>query len=259
MAIERVHLPVIIASNVITRYGGKPTCQHFPIDFQIPCNILVTDRIPPFTDEVRNTIAERYCPPALIPSIKTSKPDEDCLIRPYLGRQRHGQKQKQSKFQAFSLRNYPLHIDQIEELQLDGTLYARVMAETLARLYWIGHIDANDVEFVLAPPRDHQTAPGSADGLTIQSSVLGNHRVWLLDFDCCEPMSQDEARVEQAVSAFYKNDPFYPRPGKSDDRDQRLWMAFKDHFLSSSAAVLDQESPEARLPGYWIALVEQRS
>lgn len=230
----------------------------FPKDFQISCNLLVTDRIPPFPEGVRNTITERYCPPALISSIKSSKPDEDCLIRPYLGRRRHVQKQKQSRFQAFSLRNFPLHVDQIEELQLDGALYARIMAETLARLYWIAHIDANDVEFVLAPPKLDQAETGYAGALTVHSEVLRSHCVWLLDFDCCKPMSQDKTGVEQAVAAFYKNDPFYPRPRRTDERDQRLWEVFKNHFLSSSAAILDQQGPEACLPGHWIALVEQR-
>lgn len=230
----------------------------FPKEFQIPCNILVTDRIPPFCQGVRNTIIEIYCPSALIPSIKSSRPDEDCLVRPYLGRQRHAQNRKQSRFQAFSLRNYPLHVDQIEELQLDGALYARIMAETLARLYWIAHIDANDVEFVLAPPRHDQAETGYAGAPILQSEILGDYCVWLLDFDCCRAMSQDEAGVDQAVAAFYKNDPFYPRPGKTDDRDQRLWDMFKYHFLSSSAAILGRESPEARLPGRWIALVEQK-
>lgn len=30
--------------------------------------------------------------------------------------------------------------------------YAEVMAETLAIMHWVVRVDANDVEFVLAPP-----------------------------------------------------------------------------------------------------------
>lgn len=128
---------------------GVPGCHHFvynddrtwwdkqvlrfPKDFQIRCNILITDRIPPFPQEVRDTITDLYCPESLRSSIKLSKPDQDCLIRPYLGRRRR--LEKQSRFQAFSLRNYPLHIDQIEESGLDSVLYAKIMAETLAGLY----------------------------------------------------------------------------------------------------------------------------
>lgn len=31
--------------------------------------------------------------------------------------------------------------------------------------------------------------------------------VWMLDFDCVRPMSMDAAGVQQAVDAFYRNDP----------------------------------------------------
>ena len=134
-----------------------------------------------------------------------------CLVRPYLGRRRRLEKQSKSK--SFSLRNYPLHIDQIEELKLDGKLYARIMAETLAHLYWGAHMDANDVEFVLAPPREGHSNPLIAHlprRSTIGSETLGEHVVWILDFDCCRPMTLDAKGVGQAVAAFFRNDPYYP-------------------------------------------------
>lgn len=105
----------------------------FPKKFQISCNVLVTERIPPFPKAVRNNLIDLYCPESLKSSIRSSEPDQDCLIRPYLGRRRHFQ--PQSRFKAFSLRNHPLHLDQIESLGLDGALYAQIMAETLAILY----------------------------------------------------------------------------------------------------------------------------
>ena len=81
--------------------------SRFPTNFQVPCNALVTDRIPPLNKAVRETIIDLYCPEALRWSIKSSEPDQDCLLRPYLGRRRR--LTKQSRFQAFSLRNYPLY------------------------------------------------------------------------------------------------------------------------------------------------------
>lgn len=229
------------------------TCSDAPVseflkEFQ-PCNVLVTDRIPPLPQEIRNLIIDRYCPKPLISLIKSSKLDQDCLIRPYLGRRRR--LFKQSKFQAFSLRNYPLHLDQIEEFALDGFLYARIMAETLAHMYWRAHVDANDVEFVLAPPR-------STLGATIKSQALGEHVVWMLDFDCCRNMPFDEIGVEQAVNAFYNNDPFYPRPGRDDIRDQALWNEFRARFLQVSEDIVGRESPEAHLPTLWVNKVEER-
>lgn len=226
----------------------------FPKEFRTLCNVLVTDRIPPFPKLVRDTIIDLYCPKLLKSSIKLSEPDQDCLIRPYLGRRRR-LLSKQSKFQAFSLRNYPLHIDQIEELALDSLLLARIMAETLAEIYWRAHVDANDIEFVLAPMPTGHTNESNA---IITSGALGDHLVWILDFDCCKQMSMDEKGVNQAVAAFYKNDPFYPRPGRDNIKDQALWIEFKTRFIEASRAILHSKSSEAFLPTLWVDLVEQR-
>ncbi|KAI4256808.1 MAG: hypothetical protein LQ352_001933 [Teloschistes flavicans] len=222
----------------------------FPAQFQLACNVLITDRILPFPEVVRRRIVHLYCPGNLQSSINNSEPNQDCLIRPYLGRRRLG-KSKQSRFEAFSLRNYPLHLDQIEQLSLDSFLIARVMAETLANIYWRAHVDANDIEFVLAPPKD--TTQANIMG----SPVLGDHVVWILDFDCCNDMSLDEEGVDQAVTAFYKNDRFCPRPGSNEAIDQALWQEFKLQFVEASQAIL-QGTPEARLPVLWVDLVEKR-
>ena len=247
----RIQIPgcyQFINSNDLTWWNKQ--VARFPSEFQ-PCNTLVTERIPPFPEGVRLNLIDKYCPTHLRDLIKASKPDQDCLIRPYLGRRRR--LQRQSKFQAFSLRNHPLHADQIEELGLDGRLYARIMAETLAHLYWRVQIDANDVEFVLAPPPDL-----AEEGKVIKSNVLGDHQVWLLDFDCCKNMPFNEAGVRQAKEAFYRNDPFFPRPDRKDVRDQALWGEFKDTFSKVSMDLIGAESVQAHLPLLWIDMVESR-
>ena len=235
----------------------------FPKEFQVPCNALISERIPPFTKQVRDILIEKYCPDSLrlnIELIKSSEPNQDCLIRPYLGRRRR--LEKQSRYKSFSLRNYPLHIDQIEELKLDGKLYARIMAETLAHLYWEANVDANDVEFVLAPPRKehvNQLGNPSHHNSAIEGGELGDHVVWILDFDCCRTMNLDAKGVDQAVAAFYRNDPYLPRPGRDNGADQVLWKEFKVRFLEASSAILGPRGPEARLPALWVGSVEQRT
>lgn len=37
-----------------------------------------------------------------------------------------------------------------------------------------------------------------------------------------------------------------------------LWSEFNDRFLEASEAILGRGSPETRLPGLWVDLVEQR-
>lgn len=235
----------------------KDRMSKFPPGYT-PCNALVTDRIPPFQEAVRNALISKYCPHDKISEITSSEANHDCLIRLYLGRMRR--LERGSRFKGFSLRNYPLHLDQIEELALDFKLYARILADALAQLYWKAHVDANDVEFVLAPPWNGDTVHHQrilARPAVIDSVFLGEHVVWILDFDLCRDMPMDEGGVEQAVKAFYQNDPYFPRPGRKTSMEQMLWTEFKEHFLEASEAMLDRESSEATLPALWVKLVEQ--
>ncbi|TID20755.1 gb [Venturia nashicola] len=103
--------------------------------------------------------------------------------------------------------------------------YARVMADSLAMMHWLAKVDANDVEFVLASPR-----LGDPLEATFTSVTLEQHALWILDFDCCNSMSMDETGVDQAVAAFFKNDPFYPRPGSENTHDQEMWKIFGRDF-----------------------------
>ena len=121
----------------------------------------------------------------------------------------------------------------MEELELDTTVYARAMAEALAIMHWIAKIDANDVEFVLAPPRKGTQS--------FCSLSLGAHCMWILDFDCCRSITMDQAGVEQAAAAFWKNDPYFPRPAKSSREDRELWAVFKEQFLQTSGNILGSD------------------
>lgn len=130
----------------------------------------------------------------------------------------------------------------MEELGLDTGSYAKTMADALALMHWGARIDANDVEFVLAPPRKVDSPPSS----TFQSEYLGIHCMWILDFDCCQPISMDEAGIEKACVAFFKNDPFYPRPGSEKVADDKLWQIFKQRFLVVSRRILREMSEDGR-------------
>ncbi len=196
-----------------------------------PCASLLSERIQPFPALIRERLVTRYCPQSPQILINESEENQDCIVRCYLGRRRR--RENSSRFRAFSLRNFPLHLDQMEELKLDTLAYARAMAEALAILHWVAKIDANDVEFVLAPPREG--AP------SFSSSSLGEHCIWILDFDCCRSITIDEAGVDQAAAAFWKNDPYFPRPARSSPEDRELWAAFKEEFLRTSGKVLGSE------------------
>lgn len=142
--------------------------------------------------------------------------------------------------QRFSLRNVPLHIDQMEAIGLDINAYAETIADALALMHWGAQIDATDVEYVLAPPRKNEPEFSPA----FESDYLGIHCMWRLDFDCCHPLSMDEAGIETACMAFYKNDPFYPRPESEHATDKALWDIFLNIFLLTSNDMLWEEREE---------------
>jgi hypothetical protein len=126
-------------------------------------------------------------------------------------------------------------------LGLDTLLvpYAKIMAEALAIMHWAAGIDANDVEFVLASPRS-----GELENSTFDVPSIGAHAMWVLDFDCCRPITLDEQGVEQACKAFFRNDPYYPRPNPSNHEDQQLWLAFRLHFIQISRSILTSDAAE---------------
>jgi hypothetical protein len=143
-------------------------------------------------------------------------------------------------------------MDQIERLQLDSLAYAKTMASTFAMMHWSAQVDANDVEFVLAPAR-----PGHS-GNIFESGGLGAHTMWILDFDCCRSISIDAAGVEQACNAFFKNDSFYPRPASTTAADEALWMAFRQRFLEASREIIGEDDERERLPRMLVGLIEER-
>ncbi|PLB42622.1 zinc finger protein [Aspergillus candidus] len=207
-----------------------------------PCNTLQSQRIPPFPLHTRELLVSRFCPVDLGEEILNSKANEDCLIRPYLGRRRirqHGSTPLGSAPRRrvrpfFSLRNYPLHEDQMEELGIparDIRLYARMMANALATLHWVGEIDANDVEFVLAPPPPTTSTQSTQNPSNVIFNVFGSHTMWILDFDLCRSLPINAAGMEQAATAFLRNDPFYPRPGRDDPG---LWSVFREQYLRTA-------------------------
>ena len=217
------------------------------------CNVLQSERIPPLPQPIRERLIVKYCPTALMDEIKASKSNQSCLVRPYLGRRRHGAG-RPKRFEAFSLKNFPLHLDQMEHLDLDIASYAEIMAEALAMMHWHGKIDANDVEFVLAPPRN-LAHPQSLNGS--ESSFLGEHTMWMLDFDCCRSMSMDDRGVTQAATAFFRNDPFYPRPSADGSRDRTLWEVFRRRYLQTSFDILVDDPQRLSLPEAFIEKIER--
>ncbi|KIY03433.1 uncharacterized protein Z520_00124 [Fonsecaea multimorphosa CBS 102226] len=216
------------------------------------CNVLCSERIPRLPREVRDRLVDRYCPPPSVQTIKNNDADRDCLVRLYLGRRKIQQEARRGQ-NFFSLRNYPLHINQAEELDLQVVDYAHAMAESLAVMHWTARIDANDVEFVLGGLQNTDTDTEARTG-EFTNDFFGSHSLWLLDFDCCKPLTMDDAGVEQAARAFLRNDPYFPRPASNRSSDYALWQEFKGWYLERSRPLVT--SGHLSLPEKFITRVE---
>lgn len=254
LGVETLHMPFSIPScyafldekanhwsEILPRLPARSTA----------CNAIISEKISPMPRAVRRILAEKYFRGSKekIDAIMADVKNHHCLVRPYLGRRRHRQTQdaRPRQHTFFSLRNFPLHIDQIEELGLAIEEYAECMADALAFLHWRVGIDANDVEFVLAAPRSSSDTDNGPT--TFDSGALGRHSIWVLDFDCCGDLPLDESGVDIAARAFWRNDPYYPRPGSAHPADERLWVLFRTRFLETSQLMLSgNDSTTARLP-----------
>lgn len=74
-----------------------------------------------------------------------------------------------------------------------------------------------------------------------------NHRsvhLWLLDFDQCQEFPHTPAGLEQLKKGFWQNDPYYPRPVSTHEKDVTLWAIFKKEYLTASAEFTDKGMPE---------------
>lgn len=190
--------------------------QHFATDTdtKVPNYGLISERILPLPLSVRAAIVDALCSKSIRKQKEAfvKRPEnKDCLVRLYLGRRNDN-----SKTENVRLRNFPLHVNEMEHLKLDTTMYAVTMARALAIMHWTAGIDANDVEFVLgSSPANDSTAQSLS--------------IWLLDFNQCKEFERNSQGLKQLVDGFWWNDPYYPRPN-----DKTLWKTFKDAYLESS-------------------------
>ena len=87
------------------------------------CRALISERIPKDPRSTSDKIVDLFCAgnAPLSDFVKGNADDDACLIRSYLGRRRRHRQEgiSNSRFQRFSLRNVPLHIDLMEVLNLD--------------------------------------------------------------------------------------------------------------------------------------------
>lgn len=233
-------------------------------------DVLCIERIFPLPKPTRDSLVDLYCPEIGREAAKIHAANKDCLLRPLLGRKRQS---AQSRLSIFSLRNFKLHLDQIEEIGLDAQDLAFALADALAVLHWHTQIDAMDVEFVLgsSPQEDQRVRriipleklmtskiPTSTFEYVTNSNANFSKRVtslWLLDFDACSDITMDQTGVDMACKAFIETEAYYPRPHNPDPFAQQLWKDFGNRYLTTAGKIVHEGYKE--LPVQFLRAVNQ--
>ena len=104
-----------------------------------------------------------------------------------------------------------MHVDQMEELDLDCDDYAKSNGRRFGN-----HALGRSCRRQRCRIRPRATSPSNnghirsttGNYINLKADSLGKHAVWILDFDCCRDMTMDEAGVDQAWRALYTNDPY---------------------------------------------------
>lgn len=215
----------------------------------LPMPLLISDRIMPLPEPIREHLITLFCPPNLQDNVREDKANNNCLVRVYLGQD------QQRPWRFFTLRNFKLYLDNMESLQLDIEGMAFTMGQTLAVLHYVAQTDARDVEFVLGstPQRkvmrmkdleneqtnkDQVTSSGLDEWERLLDYRYRKTELYLLDFNQCRFMSQDEKGIEQAVHAYLENDPYYPRPFSNTRRGTLAWHSFAAAYIDQAQYIL---------------------
>ncbi|KAJ5192628.1 hypothetical protein N7449_008770 [Penicillium cf. viridicatum] len=133
----------------------RENLSQFPNDTEIGY-LFQVQRIFPLPKPSREALIRLYFPKKMHHSAYEDPDNKACLVRPYLG-QRRGEWEFSRP--ALSLHNFPLYLDQIEELQLEAVQYSEGMAIGLVIIHWKAHLDGMDMEFVLGSATTHGELP----------------------------------------------------------------------------------------------------
>src|SRR5690242_9292361 len=252
-----IHVPALKmwVSPKSKRFWNSSTTP-FAQGIEVPGYGLVSECIFPLPEPVRTALVDTFAPK----EIQARKHDflripknKDCLIRLYLGRRNDDSPPMTAD--RFHLRNFPLHVNEMERLHLDTFMYTKLMAQALAMLHWRAGLDANDVEFVFGsspqvhePPTMQDLAGLNKDTAADMHFSDFHHRtvsIWLLDFNMCKSFTEDSNGLKMLVDGFYWNDPYYPRPTSTVAKDKELWEMFAKHYLDVSAELISHDIPRA--------------
>jgi hypothetical protein len=177
----------------------------------------IIQRVPPRSPAICQALLNVYGPSEWHTSKDFLRDSEYCLIQLFLG----GRKAvSHNRINSFSLRDFPLRTNDLEELGLDAHHSACVMANAPAMLHRSAGVDDRGIKFVLGLEASEKAEEVTAE-LTRRAV-----RVWMLDFEQCSRQTplglHDDEWLSLLCKSFWANRPYLPRPGSCYPADKRL-------------------------------------
>ncbi|ORY58486.1 uncharacterized protein BCR38DRAFT_447447 [Pseudomassariella vexata] len=177
----------------------KSIDENFPQYLDARGNIVFMDLIDPLPKDVRRALVAYYNPPdseEVRDAILHTPSNMHCLIRPYLGRETGPLFQPGPAGPVFTMRNFPLYLSSILDLQLDTITFAIAIGRAFAIMHWGAGMDGVGVEFAL--------------GSALKPAHYWNQhqrevRLYLFDFGECQEIDLiREDMTPEVVYEFFK-------------------------------------------------------
>lgn len=229
-------------ANAIKREGLPSNAQ-----------FLLAERILSLREPIREALIRRFCPEKFRASTRTSPLNKDCLVRVYLGSATRRDEDRES----FSLRDFPLHLNELGEAGMGVENIARGMGRAMAVMHWAVRYDGGGVKFVFGSKKVPHKLPDidKYDSDPEVDSYIGPNvpfkavddlnahetRLFLIDFDQAKPISMDEDGVRQAVAAIKENGLYFPKACRKTKRECDVWKAFEGSYVVKSWEIINKE------------------
>lgn len=220
--------------------------QRFPRSHRSRQALFEVDRILPLPKDAREGLIERYFDHDKQDSARADPENGDCLARVYLGRRESEEEQGRV---YDTLRNFPLYLNMLEEMNYDIVGLAQEMGIGLAVLHFEAGVDAMDTEFVLGACTDEERPSGFADvdappQKISKKPVAGLVQMWMLDFDKARRINITNCEQVQGLAvSFLGNDPYFPTPDEPHLWERFSWAYTKagDKILASKGLKGDED------------------
>ncbi|KAM3531378.1 hypothetical protein MY4038_004541 [Beauveria bassiana] len=214
----------------------------FPEAYQSRTTLVEMERILPLPKVIRKALITHFYPQQKHEALSSNIVDEilnltankHCLARIYLGK-RLGAFTKEK----FSLRNFPLYLAPMENLELDIHSLADSMGSAFAIMHWGAGVNGDDVEFVFGT-----AAKSDPTSENFQKRRIG---FYLLDFGQCDSvdLSDEVASVYQSFKGALvtgDNQLFIPHYKNSP----ALFASFKRGYIRAAEFILREKGLEGR-------------